>query len=78
VRLLLRGVIAQAESNSRKAVSILALHRERRDWIVGATRSQYAVRALDWMFIRPIFKTPDLSLRRTSLAYGTRDCARIA
>lgn len=55
----LRGVIAQAESNSRKAVAILALHRERRDWIVEATRSQYAVRALDWMFIRPIFKTPD-------------------
>jgi Fic family protein len=55
----LRGVIAQAESNSRKAEAILKLHQERRDWIVGATRSQYAVRALDWMFVRPIFKTPD-------------------
>jgi Fic family protein len=55
----LRGVIAQAESNSSKAMAILALHRERRDWIVEATRSQYAVRALDWMFVRPIFKTPD-------------------
>lgn len=55
----LKGVIAQAESNSRKAVAILKLHQERRDWIVDATRSQYAVRALDWMFVRPIFSTPD-------------------
>lgn len=59
VAFFLRGMIAQAESNISKAEAILQLHQERRDWIVEATRSQYAVRALDWIFVRPIFKTPD-------------------
>ncbi|MFA7441125.1 MAG: Fic family protein [Sphingomonadaceae bacterium] len=55
----LRGIIAQAEANTRKAQAILALHQEKRDWVVEITRSQYAVRALDWIFQRPIFQTPD-------------------
>jgi len=28
-------------------------------WVVEITHSQYAVRALDWVFQRPLFKTPD-------------------
>lgn len=39
-----------------------AIHRlygDRKDWIAEVTRSQYAVRALDWIFSRPIFKTSD-------------------
>lgn len=55
----LRGVTAQAHENIDKAQAIVKLHQERRDWMVDATRSQYAVRALDWMFKRPIFSTPD-------------------
>lgn len=55
----LRGLIAQADANSRKAEAILKLHEERRNWVADVTRSQYAVRALDWMFVRPIFSTPD-------------------
>lgn len=55
----LRGIIAQAEANTQKAQAILALHQDKRDWIVEITHSQYAVRALDWIFQRPIFKTPD-------------------
>jgi hypothetical protein len=35
------------------------LHQDRRDWVVEITHSQYAVRALDWIFQRPIFQTPD-------------------
>lgn len=31
----------------------------KRDWVVEITHSQYAVRALDWIFQRPIFQTPD-------------------
>lgn len=55
----LRALIAQAEANQNKAQAILSLYRRRKDWIVDVTRSQYAVRALDWMFARPIFKSSD-------------------
>lgn len=53
----LRALIAQAEANSTKAQEILALYGARKDWIAEVTRSQYAVRALDWFFGCPIFKT---------------------
>jgi Fic family protein len=59
VGFFLRGVIAQAESNTRKARSIIDLHQRKRDWVVDITHSQYAVRALDWIFQRPIFSIPD-------------------
>ncbi|HEY4846328.1 MAG TPA: hypothetical protein VIH87_00675 [Methylocella sp.] len=55
----LRALIAQAQENQTKAQAILSLYRERKDWVAEVTRSQYAVRALDWMFARPIFKTSD-------------------
>lgn len=55
----LRALIAQAETNQRKAQQILALYQERKDWIAEVTHSQYAVRALDWMFSRPIFRSSD-------------------
>ena len=55
----LRALIAQAMENQTKAQEILSLYRERKDWIVDITRSQHAIRALDWMFARPIFKTSD-------------------
>lgn len=59
VSFFLRAVTAQAESNLIKADLILKLHARLRDWIVDATHSQYGVRALDWMFVRPIFQPPD-------------------
>ncbi|MGE8135644.1 Fic family protein [Novosphingobium subterraneum] len=55
----LRGIITQADANTQKAQAILALHQDKRDWVVEITHSQYAVRALDWIFQRPIFQTPD-------------------
>lgn len=55
----LRAVISQAEENQSKAQRILALYRDRKNWIIDLTRSQHAVRALDWMFEKPIFKPPD-------------------
>ena len=55
----LRAVIEQADTNKRKALTILSLYDSRKSWIVEAIPSQYAVRALDWMFKRPIFKTSD-------------------
>lgn len=55
----LRAVIEQAEANQAKAKAILNLYEEKKDWIATIARSQHAVRALDWFFSRPIFKTPD-------------------
>lgn len=55
----LGAIIAQAETNQRKAEAILALYEARKDWIVAATRSQYGIRALDWFFSRPIFRSSD-------------------
>ena len=59
VAFFLRGIIAQADANTKKAQAILTLHQEKRDAVVEITHSQYAVRALDWIFQRPLFKTPD-------------------
>lgn len=55
----LTAMIEQAKLNKDKAISILELYRERKEWIAHATRSQHAVRALDWIFGRPIFRSPD-------------------
>jgi Fic family protein len=57
----LRAIIAQAETNQSKAQAILTLYNDRKDWIARATRSQYGVRALDWFFNRPIFRTSDFA-----------------
>lgn len=56
-RFFLTAVAEQAESNIERSKAILNLHERRRDWIVDVTRSQYAVRALDYFFITPIFNT---------------------
>lgn len=55
----LTGLISQAEDNQTKALAILALYRQKKDWITELTHSHHAVRALDWFFSRPIFKTSD-------------------
>ncbi|MBB3773238.1 Fic family protein [Angulomicrobium tetraedrale] len=55
----LRALIAQAETNQNRVQAILALYQARKDWIAEETHSQYAVRALDWMFQRPIFRASD-------------------
>ncbi|MGH6816193.1 MAG: Fic family protein, partial [Hyphomicrobiaceae bacterium] len=55
----LQAIVAQADENRHRARQIMGLYRVHKDWIAEATHSQYAVRALDWMFARPIFKTSD-------------------
>lgn len=57
----LQALITQADENERKARAIVDLYNVRKDWIAEVTRSQYAVRALDWFFLRPIFKTSDFT-----------------
>ncbi|XHC25117.1 Fic family protein [Phycisphaerales bacterium ac7] len=58
-RFFLTAILRQAETNERKARQILDLHRTKRDWAADVTHSQYAGRAIDWWFERPIFKTTD-------------------
>ena len=55
----LKALIHQAETNQAKALKILELYNDKKVWIAEVTHSQYAVRALDWVFHRPIFKTSD-------------------
>ena len=63
LRFFLDGVERQGVANTLKARAILELYDERKDWITGATRSQYAVRALDYFFQRPVFRTSDFYRR---------------
>lgn len=57
----LGAVAEQAADNLSKARSILALYNELKDWVVEGTRSQYGVRALDWIFGKPIFFSSDFA-----------------
>ena len=59
VAFFLNALTIQARTNQERALAILSLYSERKVWISNLTRSQYAVRALDWFFTKPIFKTPD-------------------
>lgn len=58
-RFFLDAIRTQAEDNLAKAQAILALYDEMKRRVPEMTRSQYAIRALDWIFERPIFRTSD-------------------
>ncbi|HEX6036944.1 Fic family protein [Longimicrobium sp.] len=53
----LEAVQAQAEQNLEKAQGMFRLYEEMKVAFADATRSQYAIRALDWIFAHPIFRT---------------------
>lgn len=55
VEFFLSALREQAEDNLRKSKGILELYEHMKVQVVEITRSQYAIRALDWMFERPIF-----------------------
>lgn len=58
-RFFLNGVKAEAEDNLDKVRSIMALYERQKRQVVELTRSQYAIKALDWIFGKPIFKPSD-------------------
>jgi Fic family protein len=58
-RFFLEAIRAQAEDNLAKAHGILALYEEMKRRLPEMTRSQYAIRALDWIFEHPIFRSSD-------------------
>ncbi len=49
----------QARANESRARKILSLYQTKKDWFVDLTHSQHAIRALDWFFSKPVFKTSD-------------------
>lgn len=53
------AIRAQAEDNLAKAQRILALYEETKRRVPDLTRSRYAIRAIDWIFEHPIFRTSD-------------------
>ncbi|PYS45067.1 MAG: hypothetical protein DMG13_32875 [Acidobacteria bacterium] len=57
--LFLGAVQSQAEDNLNKAKGILGLYNSLKPRVLEATRSQFAIHALDWIFGRPIFKSSD-------------------
>ena len=58
-RFFLEAVRNQAEDNHKKTKGILDLYNSMKPKILGATRSQYTVSVLDWIFGQPIFKSSD-------------------
>jgi len=57
-RLFLEAIRAQAEENLAKALAIRGLYDDLKHRVPEMTRSQYAIRALDWIFEQPIFTAP--------------------
>ena len=51
----LQALTEQARENEQKASAILKLYERERDRIIDLTHSQYAIKALDFLFYRPIF-----------------------
>ncbi|MEX2501147.1 MAG: Fic/DOC family N-terminal domain-containing protein [Trueperaceae bacterium] len=56
----LEGVIEQARENEARARAILDLYERYKKEFVDLTRSQYAIRAVDFVFQSPIFKATTL------------------
>ncbi len=57
----LEAVRAQARDNLVKAQGILEPYEDLKHRVADATRSRYAVRALDWIFKRPVFASARFS-----------------
>lgn len=55
------AISEQAKANFDKARATLDLYNDLKNQVVDWTRSQYAVRALDWIFGSPIFSGPDFA-----------------
>jgi Fic family protein len=55
----LEAVRIQAEDNLTKAKRILDLYEAMKHQVADMTHSQHAIRALDWIFGRPIFRSSD-------------------
>jgi Fic family protein len=53
----LRALVEQAGENEAKTRRILELYRKKKEVMVEATHSQYAIAALDFLFRQPVFSS---------------------
>ncbi len=51
----LQALTEQSKENEKKGAAILKLYERDRDRVIDLTHSQYAIKALDFLFYRPIF-----------------------
>ena len=61
IEFFLGAIISQADVNLEKVKNILALYEGKKQKFIEATRSQFAVPALDAFFMRPIINTTDFA-----------------
>jgi Fic family protein len=59
VEFFLKAVIEQAKENQSKAAAIVKLFKDSAGQFVAMTRSEHSVRALDFLFRRPVFRSAD-------------------
>jgi Fic family protein len=59
IAFFLQALIEQATENNQKATAIIDLYEEMKEHVPEVTHSEYAIRAIDTLFSRPIFKTAD-------------------
>ena len=57
VYFFLKAVREQADKNKEKATNILNLYESKKEEIVECTHSQHAIRAIDFLFENPIFRS---------------------
>lgn len=57
----LQAVTTQAQENQEKAEAILSLYNHLKIRISELTRSQYSIRALDFIFKRPVFRSSEIA-----------------
>ena len=55
----LTAIRRQAEMNEARVRVILEMYRTDKAWMAEATHSHHSIRALDWIYSRPIFNTAD-------------------
>ena len=60
-RFFLEAVRVQAEENLTKAQGIIDLYESLKRHVAELTRSRHAIRALDWIFQYPIFRSSDFT-----------------
>jgi len=63
VAFFLKALVEQARSNTIKTRGILSLYERMKADVPEATRSQYAIQAIDALFDQPIFQTADFISR---------------
>ena len=59
ISFFLQALIEQATENNQKATAIIDLYEEMKQHVPEVTHSQYAIKAIDTLFSRPIFKSAD-------------------